>query len=118
MDEKGVPMNATQADVVIVGSGIVGLGAAYAAVRRGHRVIVIDRTEGPVGATVRNFGHICIGAQIGQARQYGDVSATSGCVSGTTQGSECVSRAPSSPPDTTTSRRCWQRRHVRAACAC
>ncbi|MBN8425341.1 TIGR03364 family FAD-dependent oxidoreductase [Microbacterium esteraromaticum] len=67
-------MNATQADVVIVGSGIVGLGAAYAAVRRGHRVIVIDRTEGPVGATVRNFGHICIGAQIGQARQYGEVS--------------------------------------------
>ncbi|WP_318387548.1 FAD-dependent oxidoreductase [Microbacterium maritypicum] len=51
------------ADVVVVGSGIVGLGAAYAAVRRGLRVIVVDRTDAPVGATIRNFGHLCIGAQ-------------------------------------------------------
>ncbi|PRB10639.1 TIGR03364 family FAD-dependent oxidoreductase [Microbacterium sp. MYb62] len=62
------------ADVVVVGSGIVGLGAAYAAVRRGLRVIVVDRTESPVGATIRNFGHLCIGAQGGEARRYADVS--------------------------------------------
>lgn len=62
------------ADVVVVGSGIVGLGAAYAAVRRGLRVIVVDRAEAPVGATVRNFGHICIGAQTGLARRYGELS--------------------------------------------
>lgn len=69
-------MNGTPdtADVVIVGSGIVGLGAAYAAVRRGLRVIVVDRTDAPVGATVRNFGHLCIGAQGGEARRYADVS--------------------------------------------
>lgn len=70
------PMNATQnhADVVVVGSGIVGLGAAYAAVRRGLRVIVVDRTDAPVGATIRNFGHLCIGAQSGEARRYADTS--------------------------------------------
>ncbi|WP_315069737.1 TIGR03364 family FAD-dependent oxidoreductase [uncultured Microbacterium sp.] len=62
------------ADVVVVGSGIVGLGAAYAAVRRGLRVIVVDRTEAPVGATIRNFGHLCIGAQGGEARRYADIS--------------------------------------------
>ncbi|WP_407357759.1 TIGR03364 family FAD-dependent oxidoreductase [Microbacterium sp. LTA6] len=70
------PMNATQnhADVVVVGSGIVGLGAAYAAVRRGLRVVVVDRTDAPVGATIRNFGHLCIGAQSGEARRYADTS--------------------------------------------
>jgi len=62
------------ADVVVVGSGIVGLGAAYAAVRRGLRVIVVDRTDSPVGATIRNFGHLCIGAQGGEARRYADAS--------------------------------------------
>lgn len=69
-------MNGTHdtADVVVVGSGIVGLGAAYAAVRRGLRVIVVDRTDSPVGATIRNFGHLCIGAQGGEARRYADVS--------------------------------------------
>ncbi|WP_312173795.1 TIGR03364 family FAD-dependent oxidoreductase [Microbacterium sp.] len=65
---------ADTADVVVVGSGIVGLGAAYAAVRRGLRVIVVDRTDEPIGATVRNFGHLCIGAQAGEARRYADVS--------------------------------------------
>lgn len=62
------------ADVVVVGSGIVGLGAAYAAVRRGLRVIVVDRAAAPVGATIRNFGHLCIGAQGGEARRYADLS--------------------------------------------
>lgn len=67
-------MSAGRADLVVVGSGIVGLGAAYAAHRRGLSVIVIDRTAEPVGATVRNFGHLCIGAQTGEARRYADIA--------------------------------------------
>lgn len=63
-----------KADLVVVGSGVVGLGAAYAAARRGLRVIVVDRTDRPVGSTVRNFGHICIGAQGGRARELADLS--------------------------------------------
>jgi FAD dependent oxidoreductase TIGR03364 len=61
-------------DVAIVGSGIVGLGAAYAALKRGKSVVVIDRTAAPVGASIRNFGHLCIGAQSGTAREYANVA--------------------------------------------
>jgi len=74
VDAEGVPLSAPQADVVVVGSGIVGLGAAYAAVRRGLSVIVVDRTDAPVGSTIRNFGHLCIGAQTGEAREYADLA--------------------------------------------
>lgn len=62
------------ADLVVVGAGIVGLGAADAAARRGLRVVVLDRADAPVGATIRNFGHLCIGAQQGDARRYADAS--------------------------------------------
>ena len=68
------PVASNTADLVVVGAGIVGLGAAYAAVRRGLSVIVVDRTEQPIGATVRNFGHICVGAQTGQAREFADTA--------------------------------------------
>lgn len=76
MDAEGVPVSARTdtADLVVVGSGIVGLGAAYAAVRRGLRVVVVDRTDAPTGASIRNFGHLCIGAQTGEARRHADVS--------------------------------------------
>lgn len=68
------PVAAATADLVIVGSGIVGLGAAYAGIRRGLRVIVVDRTDMPIGASIRNFGHLCIGAQSGLAREFADAS--------------------------------------------
>ena len=55
-------------DMVVVGAGIVGLGAAYAAVRRGLNVCVVEQGARPTGSTIRNFGHLCIGAQSGEAR--------------------------------------------------
>lgn len=61
-------------DVAIVGAGIIGLGAAYAAVQRGQRVVVIDRTAQLLGASIRNFGHACIGAQSEAARPYAERS--------------------------------------------
>lgn len=54
-------------DLVIIGAGIVGLAHAYDAVSRGLTVAVIDRDERAVGASIRNFGHICTTAQSGRA---------------------------------------------------
>lgn len=43
-------------DLAVVGSGILGLAHAYAAVKRGLKVAVFERTSTPLGASVRNFG--------------------------------------------------------------
>lgn len=61
-------------DVAIVGAGIVGLAHAVAARRRGLSVVVLDRASGIFGASVRNFGHLCLTAQDGRAREYGEES--------------------------------------------
>ncbi len=50
-------------DLAIVGAGIVGLATALAAVRRGMRVVVIDRDAQANGASVRNFGFITVTGQ-------------------------------------------------------
>ena len=57
-------------DVVVVGAGIVGLAHAYHAHQRGLSVAVVDHADGVVGASVQNFGHACITAQSGVARDY------------------------------------------------
>ncbi|MFI5909560.1 TIGR03364 family FAD-dependent oxidoreductase [Dactylosporangium sp. NPDC051541] len=61
-------------DLAVVGSGIVGLGHAAAAHERGLRVVVVDRASAITGASVRNFGHACVTAQTGPARDYAERS--------------------------------------------
>ena len=65
-------------DLAIVGAGIIGLGHALAAARRGLRVVVIDRDAQANGASVRNFGFITVtgqqaGAMWQRARRARDV---------------------------------------------
>jgi len=65
-------------DLAVVGAGIIGLATALAAVKRGLRVIVIDRDAQANGASVRNFGFVTVtgqerGAMWRRARRSRDV---------------------------------------------
>lgn len=44
------------ADIAIVGAGIAGLAHAYMALRKGYKVVMFEREQFAVGASVRNFG--------------------------------------------------------------
>src|SRR6056297_347602 len=46
------------ADLLIIGGGVLGAFHAYHALRRGLRVVLLERSAAPRGATVRNFGQV------------------------------------------------------------
>ncbi|GEO84721.1 MULTISPECIES: TIGR03364 family FAD-dependent oxidoreductase [Alphaproteobacteria] len=67
-------------DIAVVGAGIVGLGVALAAARKGRKVVVIDRDSRANGASIRNFGFVTVtgqraGAHWARARRSRDIWA-------------------------------------------
>jgi len=65
----GTSLRRWDADVVVVGAGIIGLAHAVDAVRRGLSVTIVERDERANGASIRNFGHCYVSAQAGDARE-------------------------------------------------
>ena len=52
-----------QYDVVVVGGGIVGLASAYAAVKKGLKVALVEREAQNKDASIRNFGFVTVSGQ-------------------------------------------------------
>ena len=50
-------------DVIVVGSGVVGMACAWAALQQGLQVTVLDRDPVCVGASIRNFGFVTVTGQ-------------------------------------------------------
>lgn len=50
-------------DLIVVGSGILGLATAFLAHEQGRSVHVIDSSDRPVGSSIQNFGHACFTGQ-------------------------------------------------------
>ena len=51
----------SQYELIIIGAGVVGMGAALAAHKKGiKKILVIDRHQACTGASIRNFGFITI----------------------------------------------------------
>ena len=43
---------------IVIGSGIIGIAAAYTLLQKGYRVTVLEKNHQPIGASIRNFGMI------------------------------------------------------------
>ena len=69
---KGKNRKMRQADLLIVGAGVLGTFHALHALQRGYSVILLEKDAAPQDATVRNFGMVVpSGLPQGQWQQYG-----------------------------------------------
>jgi D-hydroxyproline dehydrogenase subunit beta len=58
-------------DLIIVGAGALGSFHAYHAAKAGQRVLLLEKDNFPVGATVRNFGQVVPSGMAGRWNDYG-----------------------------------------------
>lgn len=60
-----------QFDLIIIGGGILGTAHAFHALQKGLKVLILERDNYPVGATVRNFGQVVPSGLAGKWFEYG-----------------------------------------------
>lgn len=58
-------------DLIVIGSGALGTFHAYHAAQRGKKVLLIEKDNRPVSATVRNFGQVVPSGMAGRWFGYG-----------------------------------------------
>jgi FAD dependent oxidoreductase TIGR03364 len=58
-------------DLIVIGAGILGTSHAYYAATRGWRVLLLERSDWPGEASVRNFGTLMAGSLAGEWRRRG-----------------------------------------------
>lgn len=58
-------------DLIIIGAGAMGTFHAYHAALMGKKVLVVERDQQPVNATVRNFGMVIASGMSGKWFDYG-----------------------------------------------
>lgn len=63
-------MNAKKYDLIIIGAGILGTFHAFHALKKGLKVLHLERDNFPVGSTVRNFGQIVPSGMSGKWFDY------------------------------------------------
>lgn len=63
-----------QYDLIVIGGGILGTFHAYHALKLGKKVLLLEKNNYPVGATVRNFGQIVPSGMTEEWFGYGERS--------------------------------------------
>ena len=58
-------------DLIVIGAGALGTFHAYHAAKAGLRVLLLEKDQYPVGATVRNFGQVVPSGLAGRWFDYG-----------------------------------------------
>ena len=58
-------------DLIIIGAGVLGTFHAYHAAKAGQRVLLLEKDQYPIGATVRNFGQVVPSGLAGRWFDYG-----------------------------------------------
>ncbi|GAB3881133.1 TIGR03364 family FAD-dependent oxidoreductase [Spirosoma agri] len=58
-------------DLIVIGAGALGTFHAYHAAKAGQRVLLLEKDQYPVGATVRNFGQVVPSGLAGPWFDYG-----------------------------------------------
>ncbi|WP_339652156.1 TIGR03364 family FAD-dependent oxidoreductase [uncultured Maribacter sp.] len=58
-------------DLVVVGGGVLGTFHAYHALKKGLRVVLLEKDGQPLGATVRNFGQVVPSGMNTKWQEYG-----------------------------------------------